>query len=164
MIARRAAAARAIGDFGVALTERVADMGTVRWGRAVLLAWACCCAAVMARAEGPGFGAGRFEATRARPLFSPTRRPPPPPVTVPAEPSPVSVPPPAPPPDLTVSGIIIGGGTGAAIVRHPADASATRITLGGQVDGWTVTAILPRSIVLRRDGRSVTLELRSASH
>ncbi len=78
--------------------------------------------------------------------------------------SPVSVPPPAPPPNLTVSGIIIGGGTGAAIVRRPTDASAMRITLGSQVDGWTVAAIQPRSIVLRRDDRSVTLQLRAAAH
>ena len=119
----------------------------------------------MARADSPGsgaVGAGRFEATRSRPLFSPTRRPPPPPPVVATKPSPVLVPPPAPPPDLTVSGIIVGGGTGAAIVRRATDAAASRITLGSQVDGWTVAEILPRSIVLRRDDRSVTLELHAA--
>lgn len=100
---------------------------------------------------------GRFRAMVERPLFSPTRRPPA------APPAPLDAPAPAalplPPPDLTLSGVITGGGSGIALVRRPQDAAPIHVALGGTVDGWTVAEIRPRAIVLTRDARSVTVGL-----
>ncbi|WP_237481961.1 hypothetical protein [Lichenibacterium dinghuense] len=98
-----------------------------------------------------------FRAMVERPLFSPSRRPPPPPLA--ALPPPV-LPEPAPSaPDLTLSGVIAGGGGGVALVRRPQDGAPVRVALGGQIDGWTLSEIRPRTVVLRRDDRSVTLDL-----
>lgn len=99
----------------------------------------------------------RTSAMLDRPLFSPSRRPPPPPpapLEAPAMPNPASS-----RPDLTLSGVIAGGGGGVALVRRPQDGAPTRLALGGEVDGWTLAVIRPRAIVLRRDGRDVTVEL-----
>ncbi len=100
---------------------------------------------------------GVADAMLQRPLFSPTRRPPPPP----AAPLPPLAPAPAAPamPDLALSGIIAGGGSGIALLRRAVDPAPVRVRLGGEVDGWTVAEIRPRAVVLRRDARSVTVEL-----
>lgn len=102
---------------------------------------------------------GRFRAMVERPLFSPTRRPPPPPppALAPLAAPPVALPPPAP--ALSLSGVIAGGGGGVALLRRPQDAAPVPVALGGRIDGWTVAEIRPRSIVLRRDDRSVTVDL-----
>ena len=103
-----------------------------------------------------------YEATRSRPLFSPTRRPPPPPPPAPAFVAPpvvVMAPAPVMAPDLAVSGVIVGTGTRIAIVKRPSDAVFTRLTPGSKIDGWTVSAIEPRAVVLKRDDRSVTIGL-----
>ena len=129
-------------------------MGTGLIRRAALTA-AVLAPAVSARAD--PVAEGRFRAMAERPLFSPTRRPPPAPATpldVPALPV---LPPPAP--NLTLSGVITGGGGGVALVRRPQDAAPIHVALGGTVDGWTVAEIRPRAIVLRRDARSVTVDL-----
>lgn len=113
--------------------------------------------------SGPGWADpapdNRFRAMVERPLFSPTRRPPPPP------PAPLALPslpaPPLPPPNLTLSGVITGGGTGVALIRRPQDAAPIHVAAGGSVDGWIVAEIHPREIVLRRDARSVTVALPS---
>lgn len=100
-----------------------------------------------------------FEATRARPLFSPTRRPPP---AVPSAETPPpqaeSQPPPAPP-ALSLSGIISGEGTAIAILRRASESAAIRVPLGSQIDGWRVSAIQQRAVVLEHEGRSVTIVL-----
>lgn len=118
-------------------------------------------AAALVLLSGPGWADsapdGRFRAMVERPLFSPSRRPPPPPLAplaMPALPAP-----PLPPPNLTLSGVITGGGGGIALVRRPQDASPILVAAGGDVDGWTVAEIHTRDIVLRRDDRTVTVAL-----
>ena len=99
----------------------------------------------------------QFRAMVERPLFSASRRPPPVPLApldVPALPAP---PPPAP--NLSLSGVITGGGVGVALLRRPQDTAPIHVALGGAVDGWTVAEIRPRAIVLRRDARSVVVDL-----
>ena len=99
-----------------------------------------------------------LEATRNRPLFSPTRRPPP----LPSHPAPVAIEPvvpPPPPPRLQLSGVIIGSGKRVAIVVRLGDAKTLSVEIGSQIDGWTVAAILPRGITLRRDARDFMVEL-----
>ncbi len=73
--------------------------------------------------------------------------------------SPVAViaPPPMMAPDLAVSGVIIGTEKRIAIVKRSNDAAFTRVSPGSQIDGWTVSEIESRSVVLRRDDRSVTI-------
>ena len=105
---------------------------------------------------------GQVGAMLARPLFAPTRRPPPPlpPVSLQA----LSIPrPPPSAPNVALSGVILGpGGGGVALVRGPLDATPVRVRLGATVDGWTIAEIRPRAVVLRRDGRSATVELPGA--
>lgn len=136
-------------------------MDSVAFGRAGLGAALMLVASVPegARAEGPG-GSAMLD----RPLFSATRRPPPPPLapqalSPAAEPGP---PPAAPPPDVALSGVILGRG-GVALLRRPQDAAPLRLGLGGEIDGWTLAEIWPRAVVLRRDDRSVTVDMPDAS-
>ena len=102
--------------------------------------------------------AASYEATRARPLFSPTRRPPPmaavaaPPIAM----APIAQPP-APPPAFVLTGVILGPGANVALLAHPGSTEATRVALGGRIDGWRVSEIRPRSVVLTLDDRSVTV-------
>ncbi len=103
-----------------------------------------------------------LEATRQRPLFSPTRRPPPPSVVDEAEAPPA--PPVKPPPDIKVSGIILGSERSVAIVRLGQNAASLHVSLGSQVDGWTVSAIEARRIELRLGSRSLTAVLPDPGH
>ena len=118
-----------------------------------------------ASAAAEGSPPSAYEATRLRPLFSPTRRPPPPsaPAFV-APPVAAIAPAPVMAPDLAVSGVIVGTHTRIAIVKRPSDAVFTRVTPGSQIDGWTVSDIQPRAIVLRRDDRSVTIGMPEPAH
>lgn len=99
-----------------------------------------------------------LEATRQRPLFSPTRRPPPPPAPVNETVVPVA-PSVKPPPDIKVSGIILGDDRSVAIVRLGQDPNSVHLWVGSQVDGWTVEAIEARRILLRLGSRSLTADL-----
>ncbi len=120
------------------------------------LAWAS--GAALAQDEGSGLAA--FSATRHRPLFSPTRRPPPPAslgnggILAPT----VALPPPKP--NLQLSGIILGGGQEVALVKRGGDTRVVRVGVGTPIDGWTVSEIAPRAITLRRsDGLSAVVRL-----
>ncbi len=124
--------------------------------RRVALAAAVAGPAIPARAGDPA-PETRFRAMVERPLFSPTRRPPPAPQAVAPLDAPVPLAP--SPPNLALSGVITGGGGGVALIRRPQDAAPIHVALGGTVDGWTVAEIHPRAIVLRRDARSVTVDL-----
>ena len=100
----------------------------------------------------------RYRTIIERPLFSPTRRPPP------TRAATVDLRPPASPPavaapSFTLSGVISGGGGGIALVRRPQDTAPIHLGMGVALDGWTVTEIHPRAVVLRRDGRSVVVNL-----
>ena len=51
-----------------------------------------------------------------------------------------------------------------AIVKRPSDAAFMRLTPGSKIDGWTVSEIEPRAVVLRRDDRSVTIGMPDPPH
>ena len=91
----------------------------------------------------------RLSATVDRPLFSPSRRPPPGPVAQAPEP-PV---PPAPPPDLVLSGIVMDGQSARAVVRVGAEKKILHAQIGDNIDGWTVSQIEGRRLVLSLGGR-----------
>jgi hypothetical protein len=87
-------------------------------------------------------------ATRDRPLFSPSRRPPaPPPPPVVAMPQ---APPPAPP-SVTLFGVVMGAGEARAIVQ--AAGHVRRVRVGDDIEGWKVTQIEQRQLMLSLDGR-----------
>jgi general secretion pathway protein N len=103
-----------------------------------------------------------LSATRERPIFSPSRRPPPAAVAVaPAEPTPL-VPRPAVPerPALALVGTIVGEGESIAIFYNPTTKTTVRLRLGESDDtGWKLVAVDARTILLEKDRQSVTLAL-----
>jgi hypothetical protein len=93
-----------------------------------------------------GHSLERLSTTRARPLFAPGRRPPAPPPPIVAAPPPA--PPPVPPPALVVLGIVDDGDVAQAMMRSTSSDKILRARLGDDVEGWKVTQIDSRSLVL----------------
>ena len=100
----------------------------------------------------------QLSSTLERPLFSPSRRPPapPPPPVVQAPPPPT---PPPPPPDLVLFGVVMDGEGARAVVRAGADKKILRAQIGDDIDGWKVSQIEGRKVVLSLDGRFATFKL-----
>jgi hypothetical protein len=95
--------------------------------------------------------------TRDRPLFSRTRRPPPPPPPPVVEP--VAPPAPVPPPNVVLLGVVTDENGARAVVRSSSPDKIVRARLGELIDGWQVTQIEPRRLVLSHDSRSVSFAL-----
>jgi len=100
----------------------------------------------------------QLSTTLDRPLFSPSRRPPapPPPPVVQASAPPA---PPPPPPDLVLFGVVMDGEGARAVVRAGADKKLVRAQIGDEIDGWKVSQIEGRKVVLSLDGRFATFKL-----
>jgi len=102
----------------------------------------------------------QLSATLHRPLFSPSRKPPAPP---PPPPPPVvqATPPPAPPspPNLVLFGVVMDGKDARAVVRTGVDKKMLRAQIGDEIDGWKVSQIEGRKVVLSQDGRFATFTL-----
>jgi general secretion pathway protein N len=99
----------------------------------------------------------RLSATLDRPLFSPNRRPPAPaprPVQAIAPP-----PPPQPPPNLILFGVVMDGEGTRALVRAGADKKMLRAKIGDDIDGWKVSQIEARKVVLSLDERLAAFAL-----
>ena len=100
-----------------------------------------------------------LSATRDRPLFAPTRRPPPPVETPrPAEAAPVAQPSTVPAPVLKLVGTVIGPSDRVAIVVENARPAA-RLRVGDAIAGWRLRSISARGVTLEADGRTLALEL-----
>jgi hypothetical protein len=102
-------------------------------------------------------------ASRERPLFAPSRRPPP---AARVEPSPAveltpDVVKAAPPPPFDLVGAVVGENARYALLRQRTTNKVARLRPGDVAEGWRVTAIGIRSVVLERDGRSDSLALNS---
>jgi hypothetical protein len=95
-----------------------------------------------------------LSATRKRPLFSPTRRPPAPPA--PIVNAPEAPPPPPPPPDVALFGIVMDGDEARAVVRTGPAQKIMRVRIGDDIGGWKVSQIEGRRLVLSRDDRIAT--------
>jgi hypothetical protein len=120
-------------------------------------------AAAPARTEGAGTPSAEpefamspledFTETLARPLFMDTRRPPEPG----EEPVAEEAPPPEPPKataklaGLELSGIVITSKARVALIRKVRGGELLRLSLGEQVDGWTIDAIRPDRVILRKN-------------
>ena len=98
--------------------------------------------------------------TLERPLFSPSRKPtpPPPPPVVQASPPPAPPPPPSPP-NLILFGVVMDGEDARAIVRTGPDKKMLRARIGDEIEGWKVSQIEGRKVVLSQDSRLATFTL-----
>ncbi len=101
-------------------------------------------------------------ATRALPLFTPSRTPPaPPPEVQVEEPEPVAeqVDPEQPPPSVQLIGIVLTDATQTVLLRDPASNEVHRLTDGGDLQGWAVKIIDSRSVELRSGERVQGLKM-----
>ncbi len=104
--------------------------------------------------------ASKLSATRDRPLFSVSRRPPTP--AAPAAPAPTSTVAQAPAPEtppFTLVGTIVGGDSRIAIFYDDTSKIASGVREGERASGWTLRSVDPRSATLEESGRVVTLAL-----
>lgn len=104
-------------------------------------------------------------ATRERPLFAPSRRPPPPaPLAVPVA-APPPPPPPKPPepekPQLTLLGTIAAGrlAEGVGLFVDPATKAVVSLKAGENHKGWILRAVRPRQVELAKGLDSAVLDL-----
>jgi hypothetical protein len=86
----------------------------------------------------------------ARPLFLPSRRPLPPVSTEPAKPI----------ARFTLAGIVLADGRRVALIQSGTSPPPVMVTVGGVIDGWTVTAIERDHVALRAAGETAELSLR----
>jgi general secretion pathway protein N len=101
----------------------------------------------------------KLSSTLNRPLFSPSRKPPAPPSPPPvvqAAPAPAA---PLSPPNLVLFGVVMGGEGARAVVRTGADKMMLRTRVGDEIEGWKVSQIEPRKVVLSHEGRLATFTL-----
>ncbi len=101
-------------------------------------------------------------ATRDRPLFTPSRRPPAPAV---AGTPVVAAPPPPPPPaeaeqpPLIFVGAVVSETEGFAIFLDQATNRVVRLKLGQDHSGWVLKSVKAREAMLQKDSQSATLAL-----
>jgi hypothetical protein len=103
-------------------------------------------------------------ATRDRPLFSPSRRPPPPVVATKAPAPPPPPPKPAEPekPQLSLVGTILAEtGEEFGLFMIPAEHTAFRLKIGENHKGWILRKVGPRQAMLEKEQQIAILELPS---
>jgi general secretion pathway protein N len=109
-----------------------------------------------------GIPMSALTATRERPVFSPTRRPPAPP----PEPTPAIEPPPPPAapeqPLLTLVGTATGETGNVAVVIDQTTKKLIRLHLGEAVSDWRLRSIDSRAMTVEKDNRRVILALPAA--
>jgi general secretion pathway protein N len=104
----------------------------------------------------------QLSATRDRPIFSPSRRPPPPVVASPVVAVvniPVAKPKEPDRPQLSLLGTIVNGDDGFAIFMDQATAAPLRIRIGAGYQGWTLRFVRAGSATLQKDRDSVEFAL-----
>jgi general secretion pathway protein N len=104
-----------------------------------------------------------LSATRDRPLFTPSRRPPAQAIAGPVAPAPVAAPPtpPAEPdrPQLTLVGAIAGQNEGIAVFLDQTNNNVIRLRTGQDHLGWVLRSVKGREAILEKNRLSTTLEL-----
>ena len=103
----------------------------------------------------------QFPVTRARPIFSSSRRPPPPAVAPAAVPKVAAVPKPREPerPQLSLVGTIAGVDEGFGIFLDQSTKAVLRLKIGEEYQGWKLRSVQGRETALERDQQVVTLVL-----
>jgi hypothetical protein len=110
------------------------------------------------------FPVNALRETNARPLFSPSRRPPAAPVPASLASSPAKPPPPRKPepdhPLLTLLGTVVGGSVEIGVFTDEASHDVIRLKAGEAHDGWTLNSVSGRAATFNRQGaRATTLVL-----
>jgi general secretion pathway protein N len=102
-------------------------------------------------------------ATRERPIFLPTRRPPAPVIAnVPVEaPKPVAAPP-EQPPRLALVGAVSGENESIAVILDQATNGVFRLRTGQNHDGWVLNSVRGREATLQKDQKTIVLNLPAA--
>jgi general secretion pathway protein N len=101
----------------------------------------------------------RLKATRERPLFAPSRRPPPEvanPVPLVAAPARSAEP---ETPHLTLLGIMAGGREGIAMFVEESGKTFLRLRTGEHHNGWILREVQPRSVILEKGNTRSVLSL-----
>jgi hypothetical protein len=100
-----------------------------------------------------------LQETRARPIFSPSRRPLSPPAVAAPPPPPPKPPPPREPdrPKLTLLGTVIGASDGIGVFVDETSKDVIRIRTGESHAGWTLRSVHRRSASFKRDGQETTV-------
>jgi hypothetical protein len=99
-------------------------------------------------------------ATRERPIFSVSRRPPAPAVAPAAAVRPIAPPPKEPEkPSLALVGTIVGDADGFGIFIDQTDKTALRLKLGEQHNGWILRAVQSREATLEKDQQIVLISM-----
>lgn len=107
-----------------------------------------------------GISIEALHATRERPLFSPSRRPPAPAViSPPVAAVEVAAPPPPSRPALNLLGIVEGNGEGYAVFLNTTTHDIVRLKTGEGEDGWVLRSVSGRQAVVQKDDRSEVIEL-----
>jgi general secretion pathway protein N len=102
-----------------------------------------------------------LSATRDRPLFSVSRRPPivAAPVAAPPPTQEAAAPPPPERPLLTLIGTIVSPRASLAMLQGSSSEAISRLRIGEENDGWQVRGIDLRSIVVVKGAQSIKLDL-----
>jgi hypothetical protein len=66
---------------------------------------------------------------------------------------------PSPPPDVELTGVILGPSEQQAILKRPDEPEPQSVRVGADIDGWKITSISARSIVLTRADKSIEIKL-----
>jgi hypothetical protein len=101
-------------------------------------------------------------ATRERPVFSPSRRPPPPVAATKAPAPPPPPPKPAEPekPQLSLVGTVVAEtGEGIGLFVNPTDRTPLLLKSGENHKGWVLREVRPREVVLEKGRQIAVLEL-----
>ena len=108
-----------------------------------------------------GIPISALDATRERPIFSASRRPPMPPVV--AERVAAAPPPPKPAepeqPLLTLVGTAIGKPNNVAVVLDRTTKTLVRLHVGEAVSGWILRSVDSRTMTVEKNSQTVTLAL-----
>jgi general secretion pathway protein N len=104
----------------------------------------------------------KLSATRERPLFAATRRPPKPVIAAPVNPSPM--PPPQPDrPQFSLVGTVIGDDENIGVFLEKMTNQAFRLKVGDSRQGWLLRSIQLQSARFEKSGEVVTIDLPRAS-
>lgn len=108
-----------------------------------------------------GIPISALDATRERPVFSASRRPPMPPVVAQRVAEPPPPPKPAEPeqPLLTLVGTAIGNPKNVAVVLDRTTKTLVRLHVGEAVSGWMLRAVDSRTMTVEKNSQTVTLAL-----
>ena len=106
-----------------------------------------------------GIPVSALTATRERPVFSASRRPPAPPAPA------VEAPPPSPPPperpSLSLVGTVLASaeseGGNVALVIDQSTKNLVRLHVGEAIAGWSLRSVDSRKMTLQKDSQTVTL-------